>query len=216
MSLVTASAQQTSPAPNQPPVNTDLPVNWLYGAYVPKDVPLVPLDGRERFKLYIRQTYTTPGIYIKTGFFAIHDQIEDSPPAWGDDFSGFAKRVGSNHATNVIQNSFTSLGQGIVGWEPRYDRCRCTGGWHRFRHAFIRNFITYDHSEQSIRPNIMPFAAAFGAGAIGATWNPNNPTITVKGYQSVFTQAWVGVISNTLGEFAPDVKKKFTKNKNKD
>src|SRR5947209_6267632 len=95
MLLTTASAQQTSSAPTQPPVNTELPVNWLYGAYVPKDVPLVPLDGRERFKLYIRQTYTTPGIYIKTGFFAVHDQIENSPPDWGDGFPGFAKRVAS-------------------------------------------------------------------------------------------------------------------------
>jgi len=172
---------QTSVQPESPSVNTQLPVNWLYGAYIPKDAPLVALNGQERFKLYIRQTYTTPGIYIKTGFFAFHDQVRDTPPAWGDGFSGFAKRVGSNQATNIIQNSFTSLGQGMVGWEPRYDRCRCEGAWPRFRHAFIRNFITYDRSEQSIRPNIMPFAAAFGAGAIGATWNPNNPTITVKG-----------------------------------
>ena len=73
-------------------VNTQLPVNWLYGAYIPKDVPLVPLNGPERFKLYIRQTYTTPGIYIKTGFFTLHDQVSDSPPAWEDGFSGFAKR----------------------------------------------------------------------------------------------------------------------------
>jgi hypothetical protein len=87
------------------------------------------------------------------------------------------------------------------------------GGWLRFRHAFIRNFITYDRSEQSVRPNIMPFAAAFGAGVIGATWNPNNPTIAVKGYQSVITQAWVGVVINSIGEFAPDIKKKFGKHK---
>jgi hypothetical protein len=216
MLVTTSFAQQTSSPPNQPappPVNTQLPVNWLYGAYVPKDVPLVPLTGKQRFKLYIRQTYTTPGIYIKTGFFALHDQVKNTPPAWGDDFSGFAKRVGSNQATNVIQNSFTSLGQAAVGWEPRYDRCRCTGAWPRFRHAFVRNFITYAHDEQSIRPNIMPFAAAFGAGAISATWNPNNPTITVKGYQSVITQAWVGVIINSIGEFAPDIKKKLTRHK---
>jgi hypothetical protein len=204
---------QTSVQPETPSINTQLPVNWLYGAYIPKDVPLVALNGQERFKLYIRQTYTTPGIYIKTGFFAMHDQVRDTPAAWGDGFPGFAKRVGSNQATNIIQNSFTSLGQGIVGWEPRYDRCRCTGAGPRFRHAFIRNFITYDHSEQSIRPNIMPFAAAFGAGAIGATWNPNNPTITVKGYQSVITQAWVGVVIDSIGEFAPDLKKKFSRHK---
>jgi hypothetical protein len=202
---------QTSVQPEPPPVNTQLPVNWLYGAYIPKDAPMVALTGRERFKLYVRQTYTTPGIYIKTGFFVLHDQVKDTPSAWGDGFSGFGKRVVSDHATNVIQNSLTSLGQGLVGWEPRYDRCRCTGAGPRLRHAFIRNFITYDHSEQSIRPNVMPFAAAFGAGAIGATWNPNNPTITVKGYQSVFTQAWVGVLINSIGEFAPDIKKKFSR-----
>jgi hypothetical protein len=65
---------QTSVPPDAPPVNTQLPVNWLYGAYIPKGAPIVPLNGQERFRLYVRQTYTTPGIYIKTGFFALHDQ----------------------------------------------------------------------------------------------------------------------------------------------
>lgn len=214
--VASAFAQErssTSVPPELPSVNTQLPVNWLYGAYIPKEAPRVALTGRERFKLYVRQTYTTPGIYIKTGFFVLHDQVKNTPPAWGDGFSGFGKRVASNQATNIIQNSFTSLGQGIVGWEPRYDRCRCTGAWPRLGHAFIRNFITYDRSEESIRPNIMPFAAAFGAGAIGATWNPNNPTIEVKGYQSVFTQAWLGVVINSIGEFAPDIKNKFRRQK---
>jgi hypothetical protein len=128
--VATSFAQEKSPTSMQPEsasVNAQLPVNWLYGAYIPKDVPLVALNGLERFKLYIRQTYTTPGIYIKIGFFALHDQVRDTPVEWEDGFSGFAKRVGSDQATNIIQNSFTSLGQGIVGWEPRYDRCRCTG-----------------------------------------------------------------------------------------
>ena len=214
--LATSFAQEAShpsTQPASPSETSQLPVNWLYGAYIPNNAPRVTLNGQQRFKLYIRQTYTTPGIYIKTGFFALHDQVNNTPPEWGDSFSGFAKRVGSNHATNVIQNSLTSLGQGVVGWEPRYDRCRCTGIWSRLRHAFIRNFITYDRSEQSIRPNIMPFAAAFGAGAIGATWNPSNPTITVKGYQSVFTQAWLGALINSIGEFAPDIKHKLHRHK---
>jgi hypothetical protein len=211
--VVTCFAQEKSQTPAQPSVNNTLPVNWLYGAYIPKDAPRVALTGKQRFKLYLRQTFTTPGIYVKTGFFVVHDQVKNTPSEWGDGFPGFVKRVGSNQATNIIQNSFTSLGQGMVGWEPRYDRCKCDGGWPRFRHAFARNFITYDRSEQSIRPNIMPFAAAFGAGTIAATWNPNNPTITVKGYQSVITQAWWGVASNAIGEFAPDIKKKLSRHK---
>ena len=66
-----------------PSVNTTLPVNWVYGAYLPKDAPIVPLTGKERFKLYLRQTYTTPGIYVKTGFFAIHDQVKETEPDVG-------------------------------------------------------------------------------------------------------------------------------------
>src|SRR5271154_6609934 len=132
-----------APVAPEPSVNTTLPVNWVYGAYIPKGAPIVPLTGQGRFKLYLRQTYTTPGIYVKTGLFAIHDQGKETEPDWGDGASGFAKRVGSLYAGNAIQNSLTSLGNAAAGFESRYDRCRCEGGWPRFRHAVVRNFITY-------------------------------------------------------------------------
>ena len=195
-------------------VNTTLPVNWVYGAYIPKDAPIVPLTGQERFKLYLRQTYTTPGIYVKTGFFAIHDQAKETEPEWGDGFSGFAKRVGSLHAGNIIQYSLTAVGNAAVGFEPRYDRCRCAGAWPRIRHAVVRNFITYGGGDdKKIRPQIMSYAAAFGAGVTVASWEPNYPSVLPKGYQSVVTQAWVGVVVDALAEFAPDIKRVLHKHK---
>ena len=198
-------------------VNTTLPVNWVYGAYIPKDAPIVPLTGDQRFKLYLRQTYTTPGIYVKTGFFAIHDQVKETEPEWGDGFSGFAKRVGSLQAGNVIQNSLTALGNAVVGFEPRYDRCRCEGAWPRIRHAVVRNFITYGGGDdKAIRPQIMSYAAAFGAGVTVASWKPNNPSVLTEGYQNVVTQAWVGVVVDALAEFAPDIKRMLHKNKAND
>ena len=195
-------------------VNTTLPVNWVYGAYIPKDAAIVPLTGKERFKLYLRQTYTTPGIYVKTGLFAIHDQVKETEPEWGDGISGFAKRVGSLQAGNIIQNSLTALGNAAAGFEPRYDRCRCTGAWPRIRHAVVRNFITYSGGDdKAIRPQIMSYAAAFGAGVTVASWEPNYPSVLPKGYQSVVTQAWVGVVVDALAEFAPDIKRMLHKNK---
>ena len=128
-------------------------VNWLYGSYVPKDVPLESLNTRMRWKLYLRQTYTTPGIYIKTLLFATHDQVTNSNPQWGDGFEGFAKRLGNRQVQFIIQNSVSSLGNGIVGWEPRYDRCHCDGFWPRTRHAIVRNFVTYDRTERPCGPN---------------------------------------------------------------
>src|ERR1700761_1151002 len=54
-------AQEPSRSPETPvtSVHTTLPVNWVYGAYIPKGAPVQPLTGDERFKLYLRQTYTT-------------------------------------------------------------------------------------------------------------------------------------------------------------
>jgi hypothetical protein len=203
-----------APAAPEASVNTTLPVNWVYGAYIPKDAPILPLTGEERFKLYLRQTYTTPGIYVKTGLFAIHDQVKETEPEWGDGASGFGKRVGSLQAGNIIQNSLTALGNAAVGFEPRYDRCHCEGAWPRIRHAVIRNFITYGGAaDRGIRPQIMSYAAAFGAGVTVASWEPDNRSVLTKGYQSMVTQAWVGVVVDGLAEFAPDIKRMIHKNK---
>jgi hypothetical protein len=57
--LVSAAFAQDSPS--TPPVNVSpaaspavqLPVNWLYGAYVPRNAPLVALNGSQRLRLYI-------------------------------------------------------------------------------------------------------------------------------------------------------------------
>ena len=54
----TASQQPSSPAPKS---NQELQVNWLYGAYVDKDVPLHSLSNHQRFQLFLRQSFTTPG-----------------------------------------------------------------------------------------------------------------------------------------------------------
>jgi hypothetical protein len=209
-------AQEPAKAVDTPatPVSANLPVNWIYGAYIPKNAPMQPLTGDQRFKLYLRQTYTTPGIYVKTGFFALHDQLKEDEPDWGDGASGFAKRLGSLHAGNVIQNSLTALGNAAVGFEPRYDRCRCEGAWPRIRHAVVRNFITYGGADdKAIRPQVMSYAAAFGAGVTVASWEPNNRGVLPKGYQSMVTQAWVGVVVDALAEFAPDIKRMLHKNK---
>jgi hypothetical protein len=209
-----AQEPSTGPETHATSVDSTLPVNWIYGAYIPKDAPVQPLTGDQRFKLYLRQTYTTPGIYVKTVLFSIHDQVNETEPDWGDGISGYGKRLGSLHAGNVIQNSLTSLGNAAVGFEPRYDRCRCEGAWPRIRHAVVRNFITYGGTDdKGIRPQIMSYAAAFGAGVTVASWEPDNPSVLTRGYQSMATQAWVGVVVDALAEFAPDIKRMLNKKK---
>jgi len=188
-------------------------VNWLYGSYVPKEVPLEPMKASIRFKLYIRQTYTTWGIYVKTICFATRDQIHNAYPEWGDDFEGYMKRFGSRQGQFIIQNSTISLGDGILGWEPRYDRCHCSGFWPRTGHAILRNFVTYNGTEKSLRPQLMPYVGAFAGSVAATTWEPGNPEWQIKGYQAVITQVPVGMGINWIGEFAPELFGVFKKHK---
>ena len=208
-------AQDAQPSSAPSTENSQLKVNWLYGSYVPKDVPLQPLDGHMRVKLYIRSTYTTWGIYVKTLFFSIHDQVHDTYPEWGDGFDGFAKRLGTRQAEFVIQNSTIALGDGLVGWEPRYDRCRCRGFWPRTRHAVVRNFVTYNSTETSLRPQLMPYLGAFAGSVTATAWEPGNINWQVKGYQAAITQVPVGMGINWISEFAPEIFGVFRKHKKK-
>lgn len=198
-----------SGGPQQQPAtgpDKQINVNWLYGSFVPKDVPLEPLNGHQRFKLYLRQTYITYGIYIKTVAFAAHGQIKNTPPEWGGGMEGFGKRALSYQGQFIIQNSISSAGNALVQWEPRYERCRCDHFWPRTRHAIARNFVTYDRTEKSLRPQIMPYLGASGGAAIAAvTWQPGDPSPGIRAYQAAITQIFVGVGVNWLAEFAPEL-----------
>ncbi|HXJ91746.1 MAG TPA: hypothetical protein VMT20_02555 [Terriglobia bacterium] len=208
----TCQAQETVPQAPAKKTDQQINVNWLYGSYVPKEVPLRSLTNHERVKLYVRQSFTTPGIYVKTALFSIGDQIDNSPPEWGSGFAGFGRRFASRQGQFVVQNSFSSLGNAMLGYEPRYDRCRCSGFWRRTGHALLRDFFTYNRTEKELRPQIPLFVAAFGAGVVAGTWKPNNDLVG-EGYRSVITQAGFGFLANWVGEFAPDAKRILRKNK---
>jgi hypothetical protein len=205
--LTVVSSAQVTTEQLPPKTNPQLNVNWLYGAYVPKGSPLESLTDHQRFQLYLRQTFTTPGIYAKTAMFSIGDQINHSPPGWGDGLTGYFQRVGSRHGQFVIQNSFSALGNAALGFEPRYDRCRCSKWWSRTGHAVVRNFVTYDKSETAIRPQIGMYLGAFSGGVIAGTWKPQHPDLAAEGYHSVITQAGFGIAANLIGEFAPEIKR---------
>jgi len=205
----TAPPPQATPTPQASPSPTPKPgdatkVNWLYGAYVPKDVPLRSLDGHERVKLWVRATFTTYGIYAKTAVFSLSDQARNHPAAWGGGWAGYGKRVASRQGQFVVQNSLSALGNGILGYEPRYDICRCEGFWRRTRHAVARNFVTYNRTETELRPQLALYAGAFGGGVVAGSWIPNHDLLTIGG-RAAMAQAGFGVLSNLVGEFWPEV-----------
>ena len=185
-----------------------LKVNWFYGAYVPKDAPLLSLTGYQRVRLFVRQTFTTPGIYLKSSFLGLLDQDSGEPYEWGGGFEGYGRRVASNYARTAVQNVFSTAGNAVLRYEPRYDRCHCLGVGPRTKHALVRNFLTYNQTEKEWRPQVALYGAALGAGMLSSVWEPRSK-LWEEGYEGVLTQAGFGMLSNWVGEFAPEIRSRL-------
>ena len=149
---------------------------------------------------------------VKTAFLASIKQAEDSPYEWGGGFEGYGRRLTSNYGQFSIQNVFSTVGNAALRYEPRYDRCHCVGFGPRTKHALMRNFLTYNHTEKEVRPQFALYGAALGAGTLSSVWKPKGQLWT-EGYHSVLTQAGYGMLSNWIGEFAPEISRKLRKRK---
>jgi hypothetical protein len=182
---------------------------WLTGVYVGKDQAMVPLSGRQRGEYYLRQTLTTPGAYLKRMFAAGIDQARGVPSQWDDGWGGYAERFASREGQFISANSLAALGNAALKYEPRYDKCRCSGFWPRTRHAVLRNFLTYNHSEQELHPQLALYGGAFGGGLISTAWKPHPRNAFAEGGRAMLGQAGYGGLLNFFIEFSKDINEKI-------
>jgi len=72
----------------------------------------------------------------------------------------------------------------------------------------MRNFVTYNRTEKELRPQFALYGAAFGAGMLSSLWKPNGQLWT-DGWQGVGTQIGLGMLSNWVAEFAPEIERRL-------
>jgi len=182
---------------------------WLTGPYVGKNRDLVAVTGQQRRQIYLEQTLTTPSAYFKRMSVAGVDQLRESPPQWGEGWGGYGERFASREGQFIAANSLAAMGDAALGYEPRYDQCRCVGFWHRTRHAIVRNFLTYNGSERERRPQWALYGGAFGGGVIATAWKPHPRNALVNGGLGMLGQAGYGALLNFFTEFAGDINRKL-------
>lgn len=182
---------------------------WLTGPYVAKDRPLVPVTAEQRWRIYLQQTLTTPSAYFKRMFVAGVDQLRENPVEWGDGWGAYGQRFASREGQFISANSLAALGNAALRYEPRYDQCKCSGKKRRAWHAIMRNFLTYNESEQELRPQWALYGGAFAGGVISATWKPQPRNVWRDGGIGVMGQAGYGALLNFFTEFAGDINKKI-------
>lgn len=183
--------------------------SWVTGVYIEKNRTVLPLTFHERRELYITQTLDTPGAYLKRMFAAGIDQARGAPSQWQGGLGGYGERFASREGQFISANTLAFLGNAALGYEPRYDQCQCSGVWPRARHAILRNFVTYNHSEQELRPQFGLYAGSFTGGLISTAWKPEPRNPFAEGGRAMLGQAAYGTLLNLFIEFAGDINHKL-------
>jgi hypothetical protein len=181
---------------------------WIAGEYVGRNRPLVTPTREQREVIYLRQTLTTPGAYLKRMFGAGIDQVQGTPRQWDDGWGGYAERFASREGQFIAANSLAALGNAKLGYEVRYDKCKCSGLWPRTRHALIRNLVTYDRSEEHLRPQWALYGGALGGGMIAAAWKPGGQNVFEQGALGMAGQLGWGTLLNFVTEFSTEINRK--------
>jgi len=182
---------------------------WLTGPYVGRSRGLTSLTEQQREEIYLQQTLTTPSAYFKRMFGAGIDQVRGLPAQWDDGWGGYSERFASREGQFIAANSLAALGNAALRYEPRYNQCRCSGFWLRTRHAIVRNFLTYNHTEEELRPQWGLYGGAFGGGVIATAWKPHPRNALAEGGYAVLGQAGYGALLNFFTEFAGDINRKL-------
>jgi hypothetical protein len=182
---------------------------WLTGVFVEKGRALVPMNVEQRREIYLQQTLTTPGAYLKRMFAAGIDQARGAPSQWDQGWDGYVVRFASREGQFIAANSLAALGNAKLKYEPRYDQCQCSGFWARTRHAIVRNFLTYNESEQELRPQWALYGGSFGGGVISTAWKPHPRNAFAEGGRAMLGQAGYGVLLNIFIEFSTDINRKI-------
>jgi hypothetical protein len=184
---------------------------WLTGPYVGKNRQLVAMTAQQRREIYLQETFTTPSDYFKRMVSAAADQWRDSPSQWPEGWGGYGERFASREGQFIAANSLAALGDAALKYEPRYDQCKCSGFRLRTRHAILRNFLTYNQSEQELRPQWALYGGAFAGGVISSAWKPYPRNVLADGGWGVLGQAGYGALLNFFTEFAGDINRKLAR-----
>jgi len=182
---------------------------WLTGPYSGRSRPLLPLEPKQRRQIYLQQTLVTPETYLKRMFVAGIDQARGSPHQWDDGWGGYAERFASREGQFIAANSLAALGNAALKYDPLYDECACKGFKSRLRHAIVRNFLTYNRTEEELRPQWALYGGAFAGGVISTAWKPHPRNAFAEGGRAMLGQAGYGALLNFFIEFAGDINRKL-------
>ncbi len=199
LALLTGLGQTHAQTPTTPaPPATIAPTSPVY----------LPLDSSERWDNFFRTTVGDSTFFGSALLSAGYSQLTKDPPEWGEGAEAYARRTASWLGIYGIRETVHQAGAAMLGYDPRYLPCDCTGFFHRTGHAIAWTFLT-KNNEGKTRLDLPEFAGTYGAGMISTYWFPARFQPLSDGVRIANQQMTLTVGLSFLKEFAPDLRRAF-------
>jgi hypothetical protein len=130
------------------------------------------------------------------------DQWKQSPPEWGDDATGYARRWASDYAESAIGDTAKYAVAHIFHQDPSFTRCECSGIARRLWHAIDSPFMARKRDGTRV-PSAASLAGFLTGHVVSAsTWYPA-PLGTRDGLRHAATSLVTKIGMDVLKEFWP-------------
>jgi len=161
------------------------------------------LTEKKRFHLYVLSTGGPVPLLGEAAGAAI-GQWENSPKEWGQGWSAYGERFGSNLAYNAVRQTITYGTSAAFHEDNRYFASHKHGFWARTGYAVLST-VTARHPDGSQAFSVSSVTGIVGASAISSIWGPPS----WKGIENISGNAGISFATtagfNIVREFLPDL-----------
>jgi hypothetical protein len=165
-----------------------------------------PLNGAERFDLYLKRTFASGSAYYGPIFSAARNQAGGEPHEWGGGMEGYGRRLASKVGTSMIRGTIRSAAAAAFGEDPRFILKRDGSVSGRMAHAVAFTVLTIDEKGRT-RPALSVVGSYVAANLIAQqAWLPARLTPR-DGLREAGQQLLGAALFNQVREFWPEIRR---------
>lgn len=207
------SAGTPAAPPNPFDKGIDLIFNYLNMAGTRKAAEFKPMTEEERFHLYLRSMKNPIG-FLKAGFSAGINQLDEKPEEWGQGASGYGKRYGDILGQYVIQRTVTFGLSSVLHEDNRYFNSGKSGFWPRAGYA-VESGILARHDDGSRHISISYLGGVAAGAFLSRLWQPPSQSSAQNGAISFGITTASNMGFGVVKEFLPDLGRAIAKKRQK-
>jgi hypothetical protein len=167
-----------------------------------------PITGEQRFHWAVKSTIGLRSLAVSGVISAGWGTIFNSPPEYGTNFDGFAKRYGMR-LTGVSTGNAIEASLGMVwGEDPRYFRVPEKKFWQRVGHTVDLTFRARGR-DGKYHPAYARYVGTTGNNFLSNTWRVESESSVGDALSRTATGFAGKFASNLFDEFWPTVRKKI-------